>query len=56
MTEQQPPDDASVEHPDLDAAVEVDDHGPAFRAVQFDDSEEEYPKRPHIPYDEPPDA
>jgi hypothetical protein len=25
--------DVTVEHPDLDQAVEVDDHGPAFPAV-----------------------
>lgn len=31
MSEQQPTDKAAyVEHPDLEEAVEVDDHGPAF--------------------------
>lgn len=42
MSEQQPTDESAyVEHPDLEEAVDVDEHGPAFKPPPDPEADDE---------------
>lgn len=41
MTESDPKEDAMMEHPDLDEALDSDEHGPMFKAPDVEEEEEE---------------